>query len=54
MRYLLDTNFCVALIRRTSPGAERRLTEREVTDGHGDGLQPRAAGAEVDPPEKET
>ncbi|HUH11621.1 MAG TPA: PIN domain-containing protein, partial [Longimicrobiales bacterium] len=32
LRYLLDTNFCIALIRNTSETARRRLVEREVTE----------------------
>jgi len=32
MKYLLDTNLCIALIRRTSEGAERRLVAQAVTD----------------------
>jgi tRNA(fMet)-specific endonuclease VapC len=32
MRYLLDTNLCIALIRRSSLTAERRVTEQAVTD----------------------
>ena len=32
MRYLLDTNLCIALIRRSSLVAERRVTEQAVTD----------------------
>ena len=31
-RYLLDTNFCIALIRRASERAERRLVESDVID----------------------
>ncbi|MBI4545198.1 MAG: PIN domain-containing protein [Gemmatimonadetes bacterium] len=31
-RYLLDTNLCIALIRKSSPKAERRLARRRVTD----------------------
>ena len=32
LRYLLDTNFCIALIRRTSVLAEERLMERDITE----------------------
>jgi len=32
LRYMLDTNLCIALIRRSSVAAERRVTEQAVTD----------------------
>ncbi len=32
MRYLLDTNACIALLNRTDPGLEERVRRQPVTD----------------------
>lgn len=32
LRFVLDTNFCIALIRKTSERAAQRLLERDVTE----------------------